>query len=396
MSTRLTIRDVWRIDKRPASRTDVRSSVLVGMAGEPALPTLECSLVGPVLFRGVAALKALARSIARINDYHGNTLALRFISDKRPQLSESPGMENAAHTSPNRGPQANVRQIFQRNSPLRVFSERDDLLTNSMIRVATESCFLAGKLLQPTLTRLRAFLLQTLSQPFVTMPDTLDVSTRIAPSIRVRQDIFDAEIAAQKILDLSGVRVVNIARAGQVKGLSVQNQVRFALLKAEQLFLLFSVNKGDLQPSAGCPDRYQVLADIPIQQPQVIGNRSVQPKDSLGFFIQGIRLRHLGNATDNALRVQLRELSTGASVGDFVKFELSKGFRFPRLFRKPIATAVRFAQGILKGRKRTLVCFELYFGSKLHKHIISSMETINKAGNPPLKQWVSCRKLMKT
>ena len=391
MDCRSTIRDVRRIDERPASGTDIPSSVLVGITAKPALPTLESSLIGSVAFRGMSALKALAGRIARIDNDDRHAFPFGFVFDKVSQLRKSPRMENAPHVSPNRGPRANVLKILQYDSPVRVFRERDDLLADSMIRVFAEASLLARKLLQPTFTRFRSFLLQPFSQPFVAMPHAFDVSARVTPSVRICQDVDDAEITAQKIFHLFRVGIVYVAGCRQVKRLLMRNQVGFALLRAKQFLLLLPADKVNLQASAGRPDGNQILFDVPSEQAQIIGNRAVQPKHPFDFRIERIGLRNLGDAAHNALRIQLRKPRSCCLIHQLVKLELRKDLRLPRLFRQPITAAIRFPQGVIERSKRTFASFELYFYSKPQKDIISRMELKHKDnGIPPRRLAPGC------
>jgi hypothetical protein len=118
------------------------------MSGMPTHDATELSLRAAVAaFRmptGVASLAAFSRIDKR--NRHANKS--RLVANELPQLSKGPIAVSCSLRFPNRRPRANVRQIFQRNRPLRAFGLRNKLLCNAMVCILLKAVLFTRQLSQ--------------------------------------------------------------------------------------------------------------------------------------------------------------------------------------------------------------------------------------------------------
>lgn len=380
MDYRSTIRDVRRIDKRPTQSTNVPGSVRVSMGGEATLPTLEGRLIRAIRLLRMAALRTATAGVAGINGHNGNSSLLCLIDDKGPELSEGPGMENAAHLPPSRNPRTNMRQFFQRNRTLRVFSGRDDLLTNSMVHIFGKAKLFAGEILQSALGRLRPFLLQPGPKALVPMADAFHGRATVPLAVGVGKNVGHAKIAAQNILDGTRLRIIDVTGGRKVEGSAKENQIRFALLCLQHRLLALAGLVWNLQPPTSGPDGNGLLLDVPAQNPQIVCNGAIQPIRALAALVELVGIGNLGDGSNDRLRRESGELRSGRGIAEFMDSKLGKLLRFPCLFRDPITAAIRLVQSVQQCRERALVCLQFDRGRKLQRTIVSRMET---DGIPP-------------
>src|SRR5690242_5565960 len=73
--------------------------------------------------------------VLRVYQIDPDTRQPRLVADELPQLAKRPIAVSRPSRFPNRRPRANVRQIFQRNRPLRVFGFLNQPLADNVVRV---------------------------------------------------------------------------------------------------------------------------------------------------------------------------------------------------------------------------------------------------------------------
>jgi hypothetical protein len=89
--------------------------------------TGELSLTTAIAFIDRATATTRTAAVPRVNQDHRHPGTLRFVDDKRSQLSEAPPTMLVALAFANRRPVADARQIFQGKRGLRVFGMGDKL-----------------------------------------------------------------------------------------------------------------------------------------------------------------------------------------------------------------------------------------------------------------------------
>jgi hypothetical protein len=107
--------------------------------------TTELSLAFAVTTFGMPTPAASLARVGRIDKPDRHARALRLVADELSQLAESPIALSCSFRFPNRRPRADVRQVFQRNRPLRVFGFLNKLLCNAMVGVSLKAALFAGQ-----------------------------------------------------------------------------------------------------------------------------------------------------------------------------------------------------------------------------------------------------------
>src|SRR5690349_6546436 len=117
-----------------------------------------------------------------------DTTQLRFIADKATQLREGPGVERCALRPFSPDPRADMRQVFQRNRPLRAFSLRNNPFGESMVYPGRKSVLLTSQLLEPSSTAERTLFLELVPEPAVPVAHVLNRLTSMNLAITIDGD----------------------------------------------------------------------------------------------------------------------------------------------------------------------------------------------------------------
>jgi hypothetical protein len=147
--------------------------------------------------------------VARVNCDYWNASNLSFVFDKLSQFIETPLSKSLSIGFPNRCSKA--VQVFQTDSSLSAFSQRDNLFADRVIGVSLKSAFSARQFLQVALGVFRAFGLQRLLEFVNFAADIINVFTAEMLPIRSRGEIDSAHIDAKiaKWFDLRSIWQVN-------------------------------------------------------------------------------------------------------------------------------------------------------------------------------------------
>src|SRR5205823_3233037 len=112
------------------SPRDIHSSIAISMSSMPTHDTTELSLTFPVAAFGMPASATPLAGVGRIDQRYRHTSQPRLVADECTQLAEGPIAVACPSRLPNRRPRPDVRQVFQRNRPLRVFGSLYKLFGN--------------------------------------------------------------------------------------------------------------------------------------------------------------------------------------------------------------------------------------------------------------------------
>lgn len=374
MSFELTIRNVRLVDK--SSPANILGSVDIRVCRMSTQHATEGRLIRAILFGDVAAFETGSACVPWVHIDHRNPVLFRFVGHKKSQLRKRPGMENAALFSPSPNPQTNALQIFEGNPLLRAFSERDDLLANSMIRISGKTKFFSREFLESALCRFGSLLLKLGSKAFVAVANAFDVRPAVPLPCRIGQDIINAEVTPEDTVYVLRSRIIQATSGRQIESLVSQDKIRLTLLRAKERFLALAANKRDFEPSTGGPDGNNLFLDLPGQNTKIVGNGPCKPVGSLAFLVQLVRIRHLSDTANYYLGTEGWKFLSSFGIGLLVQFELCKRLCLPGSSTQPIAAAIRFVQCVIQSGKRASVCFELNTCRKLHEYILSRMEGV--------------------
>jgi len=190
------------VDSSPAA--NVHRSDGIRRASEPAGYAAEVVSCGTVCFVDGAALRAGPGGVLRIDEDNRNPCQSGLVLDKLPELMERPAMVGAPLSLSNRYPITDALQIFKSDTAPGAFGLRNQPFADHMVHVCGEPRFLVSPLLQEPLRRLGALLLKPCPQLRVTLPQAVDLSTRVCFAIGVGSEVHDAEVNAKKVRRIDG------------------------------------------------------------------------------------------------------------------------------------------------------------------------------------------------
>jgi hypothetical protein len=152
--------------------------------------TTEFSLTFAVALFGVSTYVASLRGVGRIAIHHRHSLSLRFVVNKRPQLTKSPIAVSCALLRPfNPRPRSDAFEILKGNRALRAFGFRNELLADTVIGILLKAPLTPAQAFQATFGRLGADLLKRLPPTGVPLAAAFNPLTAEALAITIRRQI---------------------------------------------------------------------------------------------------------------------------------------------------------------------------------------------------------------
>ena len=223
----------------------------------------------------MAASRAGARRVARVNRNHFHAREGGFVFEKAPQLSESPIRVLGRLRFLNRSPLANMRTFFDRNRPIRVFSLRDKLFRDTMVHIALIAALPAAKFLEPTLCGARADALQDVAAILKPLAVAFNLCTSIALTVTICSDISYPEVNANGVFNFFGGWFKHFADSQQKEIAFVVHEVGLALSRLKQLRLTFAALIRNPLTAGDRPDSHKPFFRAPRQDSIVKGESGV-------------------------------------------------------------------------------------------------------------------------
>ena len=314
-------------------------------------------MIGAVPFIAIATYRTEARGIPGVNEHDRNSGSPRLVVDLEAQVMKRPTMQGSSLGPSSPNPATDARKVFEGNAAPGAFGLSYHLLADAVVYVFCEARFSTSAFLEQPPRRLSAFLLQLLAQTAMAVMGVIDMTARVHVSVRIHGDVHNAQVNAEKSIGIVLRRLFNVARGVKVKLAIAQNQVRLALLRLEKFALPIATNIGDLLSATDCPDRDQrTLISVPSQDPLVIGDSGKGAKLMLSCPVKLVSISYAGNAADNYLGRQVRELLTRFMVSQSVQGILAETLALPSLIAQVITSRVGLADcfrkccGLLFGR----------------------------------------------
>lgn len=324
---------------------------------------------GTVRFIGMATLRTFTGRVTGIDKGHRHACELRLVGQKHTELGEGPAMQNGTLRTPSPDPLANVGQFFQHNRLLRASGVLNDLLRDYVIRMCGETGLPARQFAQFALCAASLLLLQLGPQAAMAMPNALDGSAAVLLSSAGNGNLGNAQVHAQKAVNIDGFRLIYIAGCGEVEKALVQDQVRFPLAGFQQRNLARASFKPDLKATFYGP--YRDSIGFPRQDAVIEGDRPVRPERPLHLLVQLVGIADFADASHGNLSGQ-PELIPRIGVSQLVQSELPEGLRLPCAGADPVAAGIsrveRFGErreGFRRGGKFNL-------GGELHNSSIDN------------------------
>src|SRR4051794_33347087 len=189
---------------------DVPRRVDVGSVFVAARNTGEGGLVRSVLLVDAAALRALARGVAWIDEHDWNAGPPRLVGGEGAKLAEAPVGQTGSTGAAGRYPAADAFEFFKGETAAGALRFLYESLGHHMVLVVLIPRLLAHQLAQPTLGGLGAACLEAV--PALLMATlALDLGARVSPAVAVSGDVDDAKVHADPVGGLECLGLGDVA-----------------------------------------------------------------------------------------------------------------------------------------------------------------------------------------
>ena len=380
MQLALHFRHLRRVYNRPAA--NVERGVEISVETMTTRLTNKLRLALAVLFRTVTARATPLAGVARVNNYEKDTRESGFVSQKLPQLSETPTTHSCPLRASKPSALTDVRQIFNRQSACAVLRLTNKLFTDTVVRVSSKVSLTASEtLLQTTdgARTLAAFrlgrrlVLQGLTKGGVFLSRALNFCAGEGLPVRVGSNVHDAEIYAQDVGRRLYLRLIHVAHRVQVKLALAVNQIYFALAKWQEFSLIFAAHKRDSAPAFRSPERDGIRFET--DNPLVIRDRAVFAKRALSFLIKFVGVGDLSDAAHDHLRRKVEGFSR-RMIRQFVEMILLEGLRFPSPLTNEVARLIRHNERAAKRERLFFSRRQLEINDQLHAEQYSMVSQV--------------------
>ena len=369
---------VWQDYGCPAA--DVARCVCIGISGESARLAREFVARWPVLFANAAARRTGPTGIARVNKFNRHSDKPALVGDLRLKVSESPRVQDSALLSGSPDPRTNMRQIFQRNSPLRAFSNCRNLFGDGVVCDLHKPSLASAQTEQDSLGRARAFGLKAFSLTPTAGTDACNLAG-IAENLAVGTfgDIGQSQINTKPANCFLLPFFRHVHRNVQKPFTVAKNQIRLAFRKFKQFALAFAAYKRKMFESAfDRPKADGGLIELEIQNSSIVGNASMLSERALCFLVKFVSVGDFRVEPDNNLSGQ-RKLSTNLFVKQSVHRKLAELFIFPSQLRQAISRSIGCFQRLAQSKR--LFFLRQKFNLHCQCHSVNLLKCLNLSNN---------------
>lgn len=252
---------------------DIDSGVDIGRSLMLTHDTTEHRLRTAVCLFAVAADRTRAAGVARIYRHNRDACSLRLVADELPQLSKGPIAVSCPLLWPSSPrPLANMRQLFQRDRPLRAFSLCNEPLSDAVVRVLLKPSLPTRKTAQPLFGRPCTDRLECRSTMGVPFPFAIDLRTRMDIAVAIGREIDATQVYPDHSLYLLRIRIRHVAHRQQIEHPFVVDQIAFASAVRQQRALMLAQTVGDVLPPCNRPDRHRAFVGVPGQVAVIKGD----------------------------------------------------------------------------------------------------------------------------
>ena len=276
-------------------------------------------------------------------------------------------------------PFADTFEVFNGDTAPGASGGFNDFLRNAVIRVSGETGLPARQLFQFSLCAASLLLLQFGAQASMPVPHALDGRATVGFAVAGRCDFRDAEVHTEKVIDIGGFGIVDVAGRGEIEYAALENQVRFPLSGLQQVELSRTSLKRNPDSPVNGPDGHGLRLQVPGQNAVVIRDRAFVAKYPLGLLVQLVSIADFSCASNHHLGRQRKTLSR-VGIAEFVDCELTEYLRLPGATADPVAAGISQMESIKQCDTRRIIGNQFDFRGQLHYP--SSIETKLAKSNP--------------
>jgi hypothetical protein len=339
------------------------------VGGKAAQPAGELGLRRTIRFFDMAAPGAFAICVWRVQLDHEHARERRLVQDQHLELQKRPTVDNDSLPVPNLYPVADAAQLVKLNPSSGAFSRGHNLLGYYVMGMRGRALFLAREFFQAPLGRAGLLVLKLGSQAALPVAHAVHGRAALQFPIRVRRDVRDPEIDAQKIVHLGWLRLLPVTGRGEVEDSLRQDQVAFALPRCQQGKLAAASGERNFEPALQGGYRHGSLIDVPAQNPVVIADGVERAERPHRVAVQFIGVGYLPDRARGNLQGKAKADSC-LPVGQLVDAGGRKLLGSPGFLADPIAGGIRRLQCFCQRALRLAVRQQFYLGCQFHHSIL--------------------------
>jgi len=262
-------------------------------------------------------------------------------------------------------------EIFQGDAARGALSLANECLADAVVFDETKTGLLARELLEVTLGRLGVGALESMTETGVSLPNGLDMSTRVVLPVAVGGQVANAEVDAEPTFginrrsfrNLHGDVEVELPFTGHEVGLAT-NPIHLAPVVGPD------DNRHDETLVEG-GERNAIKPVLEGVESLVVGNGAIGSEARQLGLVSLVRLANLGDAAHGKLGVE-SESGPDLVVVELLELELVGGLQIEGFGREPVASLVEAGHEVHEGGLLLRFENELASGDQLHVHRTTS------------------------
>lgn len=285
----------------------------------------------------MSALTTFTAGVSRVNLFQRYAGKHGFVLQERAELCKRPRMQDGLSITPSPYPAKNASQCFDGNSASGAFGFIDNFLRNCMVEVLGKARFFTREFLEVPLGASRTVGLKFSSKFAVAVPHIIHGAAAVGVAVRIGSNEHDPHIDAKEVIYDAGWWIWNITCRGEVELVTVIDEVRFSLLRLQQVLLTFAGRVWDVLPPLRRPnaDRRLFVAE----NATVVADGTVLCKTTLPLPIQFVGICNLSQDPHDNLSAE-RKFLPSLMVDKFLQGVLCELLLFPGDSTNPITAIV--------------------------------------------------------
>jgi len=339
------------------------------MESQTAMDTSELRLGSAIRLLGMAAGRALATGVARINRDDWDTREFRLVGDKLPKFRKCPLPKPFAVSLPNRW--LETFQVLQGNGPAGVFGRAHDGFGDAVVFVTLKSSLPTRRLLQMPLGRAGAAMLEILSQSVGPDSNSVHGFAGEKLTIRGRGDVGQPQVNPEGSFGVYRGSVRDFDADAEKEFTALEQQVRLAPNHLPMQLSIGSADHGEQNPTIQSQDAHPIQG-LERKDALVINNGREFLELMLFFLLGFVGLRNFADGPDCHLGGQAK-LIPDFPVGSMLEMDFAEPLICPsdagNIVASPVEGPDRAKQGfpLFQGRQ------QLRFDRQVHAtHCIPS------------------------
>jgi len=325
-------------------------------------------LIGTISFRDVTAYGTGTRGVAWIDRDNWNARQHCLVFDFCPEVVKCPVRVSCPLPVPNRYPIADTLEVLKSDPAPGVLRGLHNTLADAVVGVGLVALLLAADLAELMLRRARALALQVAAAMRILAALVLDLLTAVCLTVAVCREVDNAKIDAEKPVNVSWFRRLDLAGDEQVELAVDVAQVGFAPVGFQQFALALTALVWHALATLKRPDAHCLLAGLEAQDAIIIRKSTTRLESMLYLLVKFVGIGCLRYRPHGHLCRQ-RVAFADVVVDDLVEAELAKNLAIPRLLADVVAGGVSRLKCV--EQRVVLVGRRLQFDLRSQFHIVS-------------------------